>query len=137
MFALRVYFFDQNGKRRLRQHSLKTKDSTAARLLALEFNLKFERQCDMERKKTAFEELAAKISNPLNLTFTAAGVKAEDVDPNNPAEVALLLKLQSEQAAYDKGGAEKVLSQLWTPEQDQPQARLRQKGKPFSEATEL
>ncbi|MDI9331061.1 MAG: site-specific integrase [Alphaproteobacteria bacterium] len=135
MFALRVYFFDQNGKRRLKQHSLGTKDSAQARVLALRFNLHFEEaQCDMERKKTVFEELADKVSNPLKITI---GANVLDFDPSNPAEVAYVEKLRAEQAAYDKCGAEKVLAQLWTPDQAQPQARQRQKGKPFSEATEI
>ncbi|WP_310626370.1 hypothetical protein [Limnohabitans sp.] len=131
MYSLRVYFFDQNGKRRLRQHSLGTKDSAQARVLALRFNLDFETQCDMERKKTVFEELAAKVSNPLKITI---GGNLLDFDPSNPAEVAYVEKLRKEQAAFDNGGAEKVLAQLWTPED---KTRLRQKGKPFSEATEL
>jgi integrase len=133
VFALRVYFFDQNGKRRLKQHSLGTKDSATARVLALRFNLDFETQCDMERKKTVFEELADKVSNPLKITI---GANVLDFDPSKPEEVAYVEKLRKEQAAFDNGGAEKVLAQLWTPD-DQPQARPRQKGKPFSQATEL
>lgn len=134
VFALRVYFFDQNGKRRLKQHSLGTKDSATARVLALRFNLDFETQCDMERKKTVFEELADKVSNPLKITI---GGNVLDFDPSKPEEVAYVEKLRKEQAAFDNGGAEKVLAQLWTPDQDQPQARPRQKGKPFSQATEI
>lgn len=100
----------------------------------MQFNLEFETQCDMERKKTVFEELAGKVSNPLKITI---GNNVLDFDPSKPEEVAYVEKLRAEQAAYDKGGAEKVLAQLWTPDQDQPQARQRQKGKPFTEATEL
>lgn len=138
VFALRVYFFDQNGKRRLKQHSLGTKDSAQARVLALRFNLHFEEaQCDMERKKTVFEELADKVSNPLKLNFTAKGVEVDDFDPTNPAEVAYVEKLAREQAERSAKFERETLAQLWTPDQAQPQARQRQKGKPFSEATEL
>jgi integrase len=101
----------------------------------LRFNLHFEEaQCDMERKKTVFEELAAKVSNPLKITI---GANVLDFDPSKPEEVAYVEKLRKEQAAFDNGGAEKVLAQLWTPDPDQPQARQRQKGKPFSVATEI
>ncbi|MDI9335845.1 MAG: tyrosine-type recombinase/integrase, partial [Gammaproteobacteria bacterium] len=90
-------------------------------------------QCDMERKKTVFEELTNKVSHPLKITI---GGNALDFDPSPPAEVAYIEKLRKEQAAFNNGGAKKALAQLWTPDQDQPQARQRQKGKPFSETTE-
>ena len=86
VFYIRVYFFDQSGKRRLKQHSLRTKDCTQARVLALRFNLEFETRCQMERKKIGLEALLDAISNPLK--HTASDGESIDFDPSNPAELA-------------------------------------------------
>ena len=143
VFYIRVYFFDQSGKRRLKQHSLRTKDCTQARVLALRFNLEFETRCQMERKKIGLEALLDAISNPLK--HTASDGESIDFDPSNPAELAFAkqwkqdkdqatakLKQQVQSEGRDLTLLEAISGKL-VPDYAKPL----QKSKPFSEATAL
>ncbi|NJS37449.1 MAG: hypothetical protein HC765_15315, partial [Brachymonas sp.] len=56
VFCVRVYWRDENGQLRERQHSLGTKSAAYARVLALQFNEAYERQ-RLQMNKTALPNL--------------------------------------------------------------------------------
>jgi integrase len=142
VFVLRVYFFDQNGQRRLKQYSLNTKDPATARVLALKFNLELEAP-NMPRTPSFLEQARDTIANPLKLT-TADG-ESLDFDPTNPAEAAwakewkagkdIQIAALQHQARAEQGREltllEGIAGKLL------PQAKPQQIGKPFTEATAL
>lgn len=142
VFALRVYFFAQDGQRKLKQFSLNTKDPATARVLALQFNLELEAP-HMPRKPSLFDQIRDSITNPLKLT--AADGESVDFDPSNPAEAAWAKEWKASkdaqlgalraQARAEQGREltllEGIAGKLL------PQAKPQQKGKPFTEATEL
>jgi integrase len=106
VFYVRASALDPEGKRRVSQHSLSTKDPHLARVLALRFCLTLAE--GVELKKTGgIADLLSLHTNPLKVT-TATG-EVVDFDPSNPAEVAYADKLLSqarEQAnALYKSGA--------------------------------
>jgi integrase len=85
-FYVRVYFFAQNGQRKLQQFSLNTKNPEEARALALKFNFQIETSRVMKREKTTIEKINELITSPLK--HTAADGESIDFDPSNPAESA-------------------------------------------------
>jgi integrase len=88
VFFVRVLWHDATGKRHIKQYSLKTKDSSFARVLALKFNFYIETFAHhMGTVKT--QDLLG--LTPLKVT-TATG-EVVDFDPTIPAEVAYADKL--------------------------------------------
>jgi len=65
VYCVRAYFFDQNGIRKVKQVSLKTKDCQIARVLALKFNLELEQNTAMATKKPWLDELFEDKINPV------------------------------------------------------------------------
>jgi hypothetical protein len=57
VFYVRAVFFDENGKRHIRQHSLGTKKPEIARTLALKFSLQIEeRRMNKDGTNNLFEK---------------------------------------------------------------------------------
>jgi integrase len=88
VFFVRVLWHDATGKRHIKQYSLKTKEPTLARVLALKFNFYFETFAHHMGTGKIHDLLGL---NPLKVT-TATG-EVVDFDPSIPAEVAYADKL--------------------------------------------
>lgn len=123
VFYVRALFFDSNGKRHLRQHSLLTKDPAEARSLALKFNLHIE-----ERRMTIKRFISPLVLHPDGRI---------EADLSKPEELAFMQKLTRKSKATMEAEREAMRAQerAWANAPIAPPKPL-MKAPPFSEATE-
>ncbi len=107
VFFVRVLWHDATGKRHIKQYSLKTKEPTLARVLALKFNFHIEA---FERHMGTGKIHDLLGLNPLKVT-TATG-EVVDFDPSIPAEVAYADKLV--QQAREQANITQAQRNEWT-----------------------
>lgn len=140
VFYVRVYFFAQNGQRKLKQHSLFTKNPEEARALALKFNLQIEeRRMNNDGTKNLFEkrwtaEERDTLFNKFELDLSK-GVMKSDGTAEDRAAMMEAIKLYKE--IHGKEPPIQEATNQAPPPQGFTPPRVLRRGKLFSEATEL